>query len=150
MDRISKTARSRNMTQIRSRGSRTTEKRMRALLVSRKFRGWRMHPKILGSPDFAFFAERVLVFTDGCFWHGCPVCGHVPKSHRMYWKPKIERTVARDRLYSRSLRSQGWAVFRVWEHELSASADDVLERLRRVLKKRSQSLRGKRVSDLTC
>lgn len=140
MDRISKDARSRNMTRIRSKGNRTTEKRMRALLSAHGFREWCMHAAMLGNPDFVFARLRVAVFIDGCFWHGCPACGHIPKSNRRYWKPKLERTVARDKRYTNTLRSRGWAVMRIWEHELRSAPSEVIKKLRRLLLRRAARL----------
>jgi DNA mismatch endonuclease Vsr len=66
-------ARSRQMGAVRGKGNRTTEVRVRAILVGAGVRGWVMHPRdVLGRPDFYFPAERVALFIDGCFWHGCP------------------------------------------------------------------------------
>jgi DNA mismatch endonuclease, patch repair protein len=39
--------------------------------VSGKWRTRRSRPAYLGI-DFVFPKERVVVFVDGCFWHGCP------------------------------------------------------------------------------
>ena len=39
-----------------------------------------------------FGKEKVAVFVDGYFWHGCPVCNRdVPENNREYWVRKIER-----------------------------------------------------------
>ena len=32
-------------------------------------------------PDFTFRARRVAVFVDGCFWHGCPRHGTLPRQN---------------------------------------------------------------------
>lgn len=40
-------------------------------------------------PDLVFTRRKVAVFVDGCFWHGCPEHGSVPKSNRDYWLPKL-------------------------------------------------------------
>lgn len=143
-DRISKDARSRNMARIKSKGNRTTEKRMRALLAAHGFRGWYMHADLVGKPDFVFPRQRVALFVDGCFWHGCPVCGHVPKSNRRYWKPKIERNRTRDKLYTRRLRAQGWAVLRIWEHQLRLEPDGITAKLRSLLLERAAHLSRQR------
>src|ERR1035438_7375864 len=71
-----------NMRAIRSRGNRSTEVRLRGAVVRRGIRGWTLHPKeVFGVPDFFFKNCRVAIFVDGCFWHGCPRCGHVPKTN---------------------------------------------------------------------
>ena len=41
-------------------------------------------------------------------------------TRRAFWKAKLDRNLARDRSVTRSLRKAGWAVLRVWEHDLAA------------------------------
>ncbi|WP_395753941.1 hypothetical protein [Prosthecobacter sp.] len=66
-------------------------------------------------PDFVFRAERLVIFVDGCFWHGCPTHGTRPRQNRKFWDEKIARNRQRDRLVTRQLRRQGWTVLRLWE-----------------------------------
>ncbi|MEX1134970.1 MAG: very short patch repair endonuclease [Acidimicrobiia bacterium] len=67
--------------------------------------------------DVAFPRAKLAVFVDGCFWHGCPQHGTVPRSNTGYWGPKLAGNVARDHKTDERLRSAGWAVLRIWEHE---------------------------------
>ena len=67
--------------------------------------------------DVAFLAQRVAVFVDGCFWHGCPRHGTWPKTNAAWWRAKIEANQLRDRDTDRKLAAIGWRVFRFWEHE---------------------------------
>jgi DNA mismatch endonuclease (patch repair protein) len=67
--------------------------------------------------DVVFPRARVAVFVDGCFWHGCPEHGTWPKHNESYWRRKIEENTRRDRDTDARLRSDGWTVVRVWEHE---------------------------------
>ena len=92
---------------------------MAALLRAHGLAGWRRNQALLGRPDFVFRRERVAIFVDGCFWHGCPRHARTPKSHRGYWQRKLLRNKARDRSVRRALRQQGWKVLRVWECELA-------------------------------
>lgn len=71
-----------------------------------------------GRPDIVFTKAKVAVFVDGCFWHGCPIHGHVPKSRVGYWEPKLERTKQRDAATSAKLAELGWLVVRFWEHQV--------------------------------
>ena len=71
-----------------------------------------------GRPDLVFGAERVVVFMDGCFWHGCEECGRVPPDMDDYWLRKIRANRERDRRVSRQLAEDGWRVIRVPEHAL--------------------------------
>src|ERR1700728_3052304 len=96
--------RSQNMRAIRSTANATTEKRLISLLLRCRLRGWRVRPKdIPGTPDFVFPRSRLAIFCDGCFFHGCPKCGHIPKTNVAYWRAKILRNRRRDAKGSRKL-----------------------------------------------
>jgi DNA mismatch endonuclease (patch repair protein) len=60
-------------------------------------------PNIIGNPDLVIQEARVAVFVDGCFWHGCPRCGHIPRTNRAYWTAKLARNKRRDRAISKAL-----------------------------------------------
>lgn len=68
-------------------------------------------------PDATFPRERVALFVDGCFWHGCPQHGTKPRNNPSYWGPKLARNKARDEDTDRQLGLLGWDVIRAWEHE---------------------------------
>ncbi len=133
-------ARSENMRAIRSFGNRTTEIHLKALLIQRGISGWKLRDAhVLGAPDFYFPTERLAVFVDGCFWHGCPKCGHIPKTNRAYWRAKIARNQARDRRISRQLRALRFSVIRLRECDLKARKLECLRRIQRALKHRLES-----------
>ncbi len=67
--------------------------------------------------DVVFRRQKVAVFIDGCFWHGCPDHGTKPTTNASYWKAKIARNVERDRRNDTFLGAAGWTVIRVWEHD---------------------------------
>ena len=102
------------------------------MLIRAGLRGWTMHGVAeIGSPDFVFERKRTVVFVDGCFWHGCPKCGHLPKRNRAYWNAKIERNRTRDRAVGLLARASGFAVIRIWECDLRARPGICLDRIRR-------------------
>jgi DNA mismatch endonuclease (patch repair protein) len=108
------------MRAVRGSGNRTTEQRFRFALVGAGVYGWTTRNRpVFGNPDFLFPKAKVAIFVDGCFWHGCPACGHVPKVRRRYWGAKIARNRQRDRKVTRRLRALGFRVLRFWEHELN-------------------------------
>lgn len=72
--------------------------------------------------DLTFPAHRVVVFVDGCFWHGCPQHGTQPKRNCEWWNAKLLRNIARDRETDEHMEAMGWRVVRVWEHESPADA----------------------------
>jgi DNA mismatch endonuclease, patch repair protein len=68
-------------------------------------------------PDIVFTRQKLAIFVDGCFWHGCPEHGRAPKVNDWYWGPKLARTRERDSANQHALAEAGWRVIRVWEHE---------------------------------
>ena len=119
MDTVSPIKRSQIMSNVRSNRNKSTEWKLRSALVRFGVRGWKVTPiKVKGSPDFVFSNNRLLIFVDGCFWHGCPKCYRRPKSNRLYWDSKVIGNRSRDRRVSRQLRKAGWHVIRFWEHDL--------------------------------
>lgn len=122
--------RSANMRAVTSKGNCTTEWRLRSLLVRHGIRGWRIgSTKFSGTPDFVFPDEKLVVFVDGCFWHGCALCGHTPKTNRQYWIAKIERNKRRDKRVSVGLRRQGFKVLRIRECTLKKNPAKCLQRI---------------------
>ena len=130
-DIFSKRKRSAVMAAIRSRGNAATELRLIALMRAHGITGWRRGASLRRKaeserlkaftvrPDFVFRKLLLAVFVDGCFWHGCPVHGTQPRQNAKFWRDKIARNRARDRLVTRTLRAKGWIVLRIWEHELT-------------------------------
>ena len=106
------------MAAVRSRGNKDTELKLVAIMRAYDINGWRRHQSVHGKPDFVFARERLALFVDGCFWHGCRWHLRIPQSNRKYWVRKIADNVARDRSTNLALRKAGWKVLRVWEHSL--------------------------------
>ena len=139
MDRFDRATRSRVMSRARSTGGRTTELRFRSLLVRSGTRGWVLGHRsgLPGAPDILFLRSRLAVFLDGCFWHGCRRCRTIPATNHSFWAHKIQRNRERDRRVARMLRTAGWRVIRIWEHELKPGGGRAL---RRVLLRHSLAL----------
>lgn len=114
-----KQKRSKIMASVRSNGNRSTELRFKDILITAGITGWREQAKdILGTPDFIFDQERIAIFIDGCFWHGCPTCYRRPHSSQEYWDQKVQNNIKRDQKIRSALRRQGWSVMKFWEHDL--------------------------------
>ncbi len=122
-DVFDKEKRSQVMSQIRSSG--TKPERLLFLLLRDILGGRRKimtNVRLLpGNPDFVVPSLRIAIFVDGCFYHGCPLHGHIPKSNVNYWQPKLLNNVSRDGRNRRKLRYMGYSVWRVWEHDLICS-----------------------------
>lgn len=109
------------MSRIRSTHNLRTELVLVQLLRKYHISGWRRHQRLIGRPDFIFPAQRVALFVDGCFWHCCPTHGSRPSTNKSFWFAKLSRNQKRDRFVTRALRTAGWVVLRVWQHELTAT-----------------------------
>jgi DNA mismatch endonuclease, patch repair protein len=132
--------RSANMRVIVGRGNKTTERRLRALMASAHVRGWRLHVQdVAFNPDIWFPLQQLAIFVDGCFWHGCPDCGHIPKTNTAYWNAKIARNRRRDALARRALNRAGISVLRVWECALRRHPERCVARVKGALKRRGAS-----------
>ena len=66
--------------------------------------------------DLVFKKHKLIVFIDGCFWHGCPYHYKTPKTNSEWWDAKTERNKIRDKTKTKELRKLGWKVMRIWEH----------------------------------
>lgn len=123
MDTINPERRSQNMRRIRSQGS-AAELAVRRMVHGLGFR-FRLHRRDLpGRPDLTLPRHRVVIFVNGCFWHQHQGCreGRVPASNAGYWRPKLERNVARDREALAALAARGWRALVIWECEVESGA----------------------------
>ena len=80
-----------------------------------------------GTPDIVFTRARLAVFCDGCFWHGCPDHGVLPKRNRRWWQDKLEANRRRDARKDEELRALGWQPVHIWEHEDAAVAAETIK-----------------------
>ncbi|CAN7328459.1 very short patch repair endonuclease [Mycolicibacterium frederiksbergense] len=67
--------------------------------------------------DLVFVREKVAVFLDGCFWHGCPQHHTVSVTNSQFWQDKVAGNRTRDQDTDARLRAAGWQSVRIWEHE---------------------------------
>lgn len=103
------------MRQIRGRDT-APEMRVRRGLHAKGLR-FRLHVRSLpGRPDLVFTRYQTAAFVHGCFWHahGCAL-SKLPATRKDFWKNKLERNAARDRLIVGQLRAGGWRVLVIWE-----------------------------------
>ena len=132
MDRISPDQRSRLMARVRERDT-GIEVSLRKEIWGQGFR-YRKNHRVEGvKVDLAFLGNRLVVFVDGCFWHGCPAHYSVPKSSVEFWAGKIRANVDRDRRQTANLEEGGWRVVRVWEHAVKSNPEGVADEIIRLL-----------------
>jgi len=132
-DVFTKEKRSEVMSRIKGKGNKDTELAMIQVLRKHHISGWRRNQTLLGKPDFVFPKQKIALFVDGCFWHGCPKPKHsnMPKNNQAFWAKKLQANKARDKFVNRELRKMGWKVVRVWEHELKEPVN-VIAKIRKL------------------
>jgi DNA mismatch endonuclease, patch repair protein len=135
VDNLDKEARSLLMSKVKSRGNKSTEIKVEDKLLEQEINLWIKHPKgIFGNPDFYFPNNRLALFVDGCFWHGCKkCCRNIPKTRSDYWIDKISKNTKRDNKIRRVLRKEGYHIMRIWEHDLKR--DIWIKRLRNIIRR---------------
>lgn len=121
-DVYSKSKRAEVMRAVKSRGNKSTELKLIEIFKAEKIIGWRRNHKLFGKPDFVFPKQRLVIFLDGCFWHGHDCRNTKPADNADYWRAKIERNRMRDELVSKSLMEKGWRVLRIWECGMKKNA----------------------------
>lgn len=125
-------SRSQNMARILAADT-SPEKLIRRALWHSGFR-YRIQHVVNGiKTDLAFPKERVALFVDGCFWHGCPEHYVRPRSNPGFWSKKLRQNVERDRRQTQELENNGWQVCRFWEHEVHEALPSVLGRVKSAL-----------------
>jgi DNA mismatch endonuclease (patch repair protein) len=120
-DNLTRAGRSYCMSRVKSRDT-APEQQLRSTLHRAGLR-FRKHVRSLpGSPDLVVTRAHVAVFIDGDFWHGYrfPAWEHTLPD---FWKRKIGINRARDRRNFRRLRSMGWIVIRVWQHQIERDVE---------------------------
>jgi len=119
--------------------SRTFDQKRKALAAGQRNRMTLIHRKVKAALNkfglFGFQSEvivgrflcdevdetnNVIVEANGCFWHGCKKC-YTDKDTKQY--SRILILSERSRIKMDELRSLGWRVIEVWEHD---SAEDVI------------------------
>lgn len=127
------------MSKIRSSGTKP-EKLLRLLVREASGLSLRYNvPSLPGSPDIVVHSLKIAIFAEGCLWHKCPTHFRMPKSNVPFWEDKIRKNVRRDRRNRAALRSLGWTVWRIWEHDLKPASRS---RTLRNLRKRFSRLNG--------
>jgi DNA mismatch endonuclease (patch repair protein) len=99
----------------------------------------KLEPDVRWKADIVFGAERLCVFVDGCFWHGCPLHFKPPRTNTAWWTEKIQANIDRDKRQNETLTGRGWNVIRFWEHELSSDFDACVQKVIGCVKQKRRS-----------
>jgi len=77
--------------------------------------------------DIVFSSAKVVVDVRGCFWHGCPDHGTLPKANAEWWRAKLAANRERDLDTESRLSEAGWSFIVVWEHDEPVATADLVE-----------------------
>ena len=137
VDNLKPEDRRKTMQAVKGKGTKL-EKSLFSMLAGMGLKGWKQNVSgVTGKPDVVFVDQKVAIFVDGCFWHGCPVCQRkLPQTNPEYWERKIARNVELAKRHNEQLHRDGWEVVRVWEHEITRknSRQAIRIRIRQALK----------------
>ena len=78
--------------------------------------------QLSGNPDMVLPKKGIVIFVDGCFWHGCLECRKHSGLSSQSWVNKIDTNRNRDLRVTRGLADAGWTVFRIPEHDVKTKA----------------------------
>ena len=122
MDVHSRETRSYNMSRIRSKNTKPEEK-VRKYLFSKGFRYRKNDKRLPGTPDIVLTKYKIVIFINGCFWHGHSDCRYfvMPKTNTEFWYNKINSNIERDQKQLQQLNEMGWNIIVVWECQLKPS-----------------------------
>ncbi len=130
MDRLTVTARSENMSKIRSKNT-VPELKARKALTKLGLR-YRLHSaKLPGKPDIVIPSRKTAVFINGCFWHqhkGCKRCS-MPRSNSAFWEAKLLSNIERQKKQIQEIEAIGMKTVVIWECEVK-NTDKLSEKLK--------------------
>jgi DNA mismatch endonuclease (patch repair protein) len=130
VDTVSKPARRRIMQSVRQKNTKQ-EKQVRSVIHRAGFRFSLHRSDLPGSPDIALVRYKVIVFVNGCFWHGHDCSrARLPTSNAQFWKDKIETNKRRDKRNVKALQDDGWHVHIIWQCRLKEDTDSALATLK--------------------
>ena len=92
--------------------------------------------KLPGNPDIVFPRKGIVIFVDGCFWHGCPACRKHEGLRGQFWANKINANRERDLRVTKALTDADWTVLRIPEHDVRTkrALAETIDRLVSVIK----------------
>lgn len=118
------------MSRIRGKNTKP-EMLLRSQLFRQGFR-FRVHQNDLpGKPDIVLPKYQTAIFVHGCFWHFHKNCGEgrIPSTNSKFWKEKLRRNIARDKMNIKFLKKEKWKVYVVWECEIEKNIEMTIKTL---------------------
>ena len=134
MDVHNKEQRSKNMSAIRSKGTKIEITLAKALWA--KGYHYRKNDKtIFGKPDLTFKGIKLAIFVDSEFWHGKDwnKRKYDFKSNQEFWHKKIERNIRRDKEVNQTLKKDDWKVIRIWGKQIENKLDLCVNKIGKII-----------------
>lgn len=127
MDRHTPEQRSKNMTAIKSTGSKE-EVALGKAMWKKGLRYRKNDKTVFGKPDFTFKKYKVAVFVDSEFFHGKDwETRKKPATNVEFWEKKITRNIERDKEVNEHLLANGWKVLRFWSKDVKKNLNECVE-----------------------
>lgn len=109
------------------------EKRVFSFLKRKKIRFKTHYLGAIGKPDIVVPDKKKAIFIDSDFWHGWQYPKWRSKLTSDFWVEKIDGNRKRDRKVNRSLRTKGWKILRIWEHQIEKDFSGSMEKISKFL-----------------
>jgi DNA mismatch endonuclease (patch repair protein) len=110
------------------------EKRVFSFLKRKKIRFKTHYLGVIGKPDIVVPRKKKAIFIDSDFWHGWQYPKWKSKLTSDFWVKKIDANRKRDRKVNHSLRTKGWKILRIWEHQIEKNFSSSMEKIIKFLK----------------
>ena len=114
------------MKAVKRRNTKTTELKMIEIFKELHIIGWRRTYPLIGKPDFVFPKKRIVIFVDGCFWHGHDCRNVTPSDNAEFWEAKRLYNKKHDEEVTQTLVQKNWTVIRIWECALKKKNRELL------------------------
>ena len=131
-DIFSREKRSQIMAAVKGRDT-LLEKRVFSFLKRKKIRFKTHYLGVIGKPDIVVPDKKKAIFIDSDFWHGWQYPKWKSKLTSDFWVEKIDANRKRDIKVNRSLRTKGWKILRVWEHQIEKDFDGSTRKITKFL-----------------
>lgn len=84
---------------------------------------------LIGTPDFVFRPQKIVLFVHGCYWHHHQCDSMSRQPHSMRDLARVRARIERDQSVSRSLQAAGWLVLVAWECHLRDDPEPIVDHL---------------------
>ncbi|MDD4554012.1 MAG: very short patch repair endonuclease [Bacteroidales bacterium] len=134
MDVHNEVQRSKNMSAIRSKGTKI-EVILGKLMWAKGFRYRKNDKTVFGTPDFTFKGLKMAIFVDSEYFHGkdWETEKYRIKSNVEFWHKKIEQNIQRDLRVNEELLKNRWKVLRFWGQDVKKNPEFCIDEISKAI-----------------